>query len=60
MKLIKKITVRCILSSLFLYSFDCIGSRFNIFIPINLINVIFISIFGTVGLILLAVFKLFI
>lgn len=60
MNLIKKITIRCILSSLFLYSFDCIGSRFNIFIPINFINVIFISVFGTVGLILLAIFKLFI
>lgn len=60
MNLLKKISIRCIISSLFLYSFDCIGSKFNVFIPINLINVIFISIFGTVGLVLLTVFKLFI
>ena len=59
-RLLKKITFKLIVNSLFIYSFNCIGMKFNVFIPINLINILFISIFGTLGVIFIVLFKLFI
>lgn len=60
MKIIKKILKSIFFSCLMLYCYDYIATKFNLVIPINIFNVIFISFFGPFGLCGLVFFKYFI
>ena len=48
---------KIIFSFIILYSFNTIGSNFNIIIPINIINVLIITYLGPFGLCGLVFFK---
>ena len=52
--------VKCfIFSSFLLYGYDLIAVNFNLVIPINLANIVFITLLGAPGLLALVLFKLF-
>ena len=60
MKIIKKIIKRIILSCFMLYCYNYIAVKFNLVIPINVINIMLVSILGPCGLCGLVFFKYFI
>ena len=60
MKIIKKIIKRIILSCFMLYCYNYIAVKFNLVIPINVINIMIVSILGPCGLCGLVFFKCFI
>ncbi len=57
-KSIIHILKRIIFSSLFLYSFNLISSKFNIIIPINIYTISILTLFDTPGFIGLIIFYL--
>ncbi len=49
-----------IFSSFLLYGYNLIAVNFNLIIPINIINILFITLLGAPGLFALVMFKLFV
>lgn len=56
-RFIKLVIFKFIFGGLFIYSFDYIAMRFNLFLPINFFNICFVSLFGSCGLLVLVIFK---
>ena len=57
MKLIKFLLKKIIVGSFILYSFNYIAINYSIVLPINFINIIFVSILGPFGICGLIFFK---
>ena len=60
MKLLIKIIKKIVLSCFILYCYNYIAIKFDLILPINFINVFFVSLFGSIGLCGLVFFKYFI
>lgn len=60
MRFIFKIIKRIIVSSFLLYGYNLIAVNFNLVIPINIFNIMIISILGVPSLIGLIIFKIFV
>lgn len=57
MKLIKFLLKKIIVGSFILYSFNYIAINYSVVLPINFINIIFVSILGPFGICGLIFFK---
>ncbi|MBQ6323306.1 MAG: pro-sigmaK processing inhibitor BofA family protein [Bacilli bacterium] len=56
-KLFKNIIKRIICSAFLIYGYNLISVNFSLMLPINIISLSFVSLFGSIGLFVLVLFK---